>query len=232
MAGLTCLLAAIFALACGVVQGHFTLQYPQPIGELKEDAEDTAPCGGYTPDLQKVDTTDFHVGGDSIVVNTAHPQDNWLYRITTDNSASGTNWTQIYPMVLQNGLNTYCQPAVTVPEEYVGQKAVLSVVAHASDGLLYQCAAVRFVSGIGSKPESCTNSTGVLASFSDDPDLAALVEGGGSTDNTSDTGHSSSASSTPTETPGAAATTYGSIQGLGSLVTVALMVLLGAILLI
>lgn len=103
-----------------------------------------------------------------------------------------------------------------------------------------QCAAVNFVSGTGSKPEVCTNSTDVSASFADDSDLAALVGHGESADNTTTT-KSGSVSSTPlsstptgtateaeTETPGAAVTTYGSIQGLGSLTTVALMAMLGA----
>ncbi len=137
MAPLTSLLAATLALTCGIVRAHFELQYPAPVGEFKDDEESSAPCGGYTPDLQTLDTTDFHVGGDSISVKTGHPQDHWLYRITTDNSASG-NWTQINPIIFQTGLNSFCQPAVTVPEEYIGKKAILSVVAKATDGFLYQ----------------------------------------------------------------------------------------------
>lgn len=93
--------------------------------------------------------------------------------------------------------------------------------------LLSQCAAVNFVSGTGSKPEVCTNSTGVEASLGEDSDLAALVDNnasnGGSTDNSSQ-----SSSPTPTATPDAAPTAYGSVQGFGSVVTVALMVILGA----
>ncbi|RYP73087.1 hypothetical protein DL771_003838 [Monosporascus sp. 5C6A] len=212
------LLTTTLALACGV-QAHFTLRYPTPLGPIED--ESTGPCGGYTPDLSTVETTDFHVGGDAIAVSTGHAQNNWLYRITTDDDIASANWTQVYPIVIQSGLNTYCQPAVTIPEEFEGRKAILSVVGHASDGLLYQCAAVQFVSGEGSRPEGCTNSTGVDASFDNDAELASLVGDSQSEENDSP--------SSPTETPdGAVSLTYGSMQGLGSLVTVTAMVLLGA----
>lgn len=139
MARLTSLLAVAFTVACGVVRGHFSITYPSPVGELNEDEEPTGPCGGYTPDLQTANATDFHVGGDSIAVSTSHPRSHWLYRITTGSAAAPSeNWTQIYPIVLQSGINSYCQPAITIPDKFVGQKAILSVVGAAADGLLYQ----------------------------------------------------------------------------------------------
>ncbi|RYP40388.1 hypothetical protein DL767_001743 [Monosporascus sp. MG133] len=218
LASLSPFLATTLALAWGI-QAHFTLRYPPPLGAIEDQS--TGPCGGYTPDLSTVETTDFHVGGDAIAVSTGHAQNNWLYRITTDDDLASANWTQVYPIVIQSGLNTYCQPAVTIPEEFEGRTAILSVVGHASDGLLYQCAAVQFVSGEGSRPEACTNSTGVDASFDNDAELASLVGDSQSED--------SDSPSSPTETPdGAASSTYGSIQGLRRLVTVTAMVLLGA----
>ncbi|RYP13435.1 hypothetical protein DL765_006897 [Monosporascus sp. GIB2] len=225
-------LATALALACGI-RAHFTLRYPAPLGAIEDQS--TGPCGGYTPDLSTVETTDFHVGGDAIAVSTGHAQNNWLYRITTDDDLVSANWTQVYPIVIQTGLNAYCQPSVTIPEEFEGRKAILSVVGHASDGLLYQvrsssegrlwrsewCAAVQFVPGEGSRPEACTNSTGVDASFENDAELASLV--GDSQSEESDS------PSSPTETPdGAASSTYGSLRGFGCLVTVTAMVLLGA----
>lgn len=141
MARLTSVLAATLALTCSVVRGHFELTYPSPVGELNEDDESTGPCGGYTPDLETIETTDFHVGGDSIAVSTSHPQAYWLYRFTFDNNATASpaeNWTQTYPIVLQEGINSFCQPDVTIPEKYIGRKAVLGVVGKASDGMLYQ----------------------------------------------------------------------------------------------
>ncbi|KAK7743663.1 hypothetical protein SLS62_010532 [Diatrype stigma] len=228
MARLISLLAVAITLTCGVVRGHFSLTYPSPVGELNEDDEGTGPCGGYTPDLQTVNTTDFHVGGDSIVVSTSHPQSHWLYRITTGSAAAATeNWTQVYPIVLQSGINSYCQPAITIPEELIGQKAILSIVGTATDGLLYQCAAVKFVSGTGSKVDACTNSTGVTASFENDSELAGLVGQGNPTDDESASNGSVTASSIPSDTPGAAAATYGLVQGFGPLIIVGFMMVLG-----
>ncbi|RYP53473.1 hypothetical protein DL768_001510 [Monosporascus sp. mg162] len=218
LTSLSSFLATTLAFACGI-QAHFTLRYPPPLGAIEDQS--TEPCGGYTPDLSTVETTDFHVGGDAIAVSTGHAQNNWLYRITTDDDLASANWTQVYPIVIQSGLNTYCQPAVTIPEEFEGRTAILSVVGHASDGLLYQCAAVQFVSGEGTRPEACTNSTGVDASFDNDAELASLV--GDSQSEESDS------QSSPTGTlDGAASSTYDLMQGLGRLVTVTAMVLLGA----
>ena len=142
MAPLLTLLATALT-AASAVRAHFSLKYPAPLGELREQDEGTAPCGGYAASLGNNDTTttDFHVGGDSVLVTTGHPQNKWLYRITVpaENAEdNASNWTQIYPIVLQAGLNSYCQPAVTVPNAFVGRRAILSVVGKATDGLLYQ----------------------------------------------------------------------------------------------
>ena len=257
--------------AASVARAHFSLRYPAALGELREQEEGTAPCGGYAARLGSNDTatTDFHVGGDAVLVTTGHPQNKWLYRITVpaDNAEdNASNWTQVYPIVLQSGLNSYCQPAVTVPDAFLGRRAILSVVGKATDGLLYQvrtrpillpppknyrrsmynhtcplvpfanqdicllalpylqCAAVTFVSGRGTPPSACTNSTGVDASFDSDSDLSALV----GTNVSSNSSSTNSSGETPSETPGAAPMTYGSAQGLGSLLAVGMMVVLGA----
>ena len=140
----------IIAFAADIVRAHFSLKYPPPLGDLKEQGEGTGPCGGYAFDLKyAAETTDFHVGGDSILVTTGHPQNKWLYRISvaTNNGSdvNPSNWTQVYPIVLQGGLNSYCQPAVTIPDGFVGQKAILSVVGKAQDGLLYQVRHLKIV---------------------------------------------------------------------------------------
>ncbi|RYP07805.1 hypothetical protein DL764_002310 [Monosporascus ibericus] len=218
LTSLSSFLATTLALACGI-QAHFTLDYPPPLGPVEDQS--AGPCGGYTPDLSTVETTDFHVGGDAIAVSTGHPQNYWLYRITIDDDLTSANWTQVYPIVIQTGFDMYCQPAVTIPEEFEGQTAILSVVGHATDGLLYQCAAVQFVSGEGSRLESCSNHTDVDASFDNDAELASLVGDSQSEE--------SGSPSSPTETPdGAAPSMYGSMQGLGCLVTATAMVLLAA----
>ena len=158
----------ITGFAAAVVRAHFSLKYPAPLGELNEQDEGTGPCGGYTLDLNSAaETTDFHVGGDSIVVTTGHPQNKWLYRIAVaaDNSSSinPSNWTQVYPIVLQGGLNSYCQPAVTIPEEFVGRRAILSVVDKAVDGLLYQVRSLEIHLSYATSSLECFTNLGLTS---------------------------------------------------------------------
>lgn len=124
-------------LLAASANAHFTVQYPAPVGPFKDDDEDKGPCGGYSPSLADVKTVDFHVGGDAIATLSTHPQTTWLYRITTDDIAKN-NWTQVYNLVQQTGLGNYCAKTVTIPSDYVGKKAILSIVAAGPDGLLYQ----------------------------------------------------------------------------------------------
>lgn len=244
--------AAAVLLLLGACQAHFVLKVPTPVGDLQEAQEGTAPCGGYTPNFSSNTINNFMVGGDAITTTSSHPQTNYLYRITTDEKASG-NWTQIHHIVQQSGINTFCVPTVTVPDSYVGQTAVLSIVADGDDGLLYQvgapiparddgheafltdrssqCATVKFVAGVNSNiPSACTNSSGVTGSDADDSDLSALVSSstnssGGNNTSTA-TGSASTASSTSKS--GAGATTYGSLGEVRTLVALFSMVAVGA----
>ncbi|KAI0015029.1 hypothetical protein F4780DRAFT_129868 [Xylariomycetidae sp. FL0641] len=189
--------AASLLLLASRADAHFKVAYPPTVGPFMDDAEASAPCGGYNPDLSdsSLTVTDFHVDGDAIATNSGHPQTDWLYRVTTDPKAAG-NWTQVFGIVQQNGPSDYCQPMVTVDHSYVGQKAILGIVANGADGLLYQCAAVMFVNGTGSKPDSCTNSSSVTGSYTSDDALTSQL-GDASASSTS-----SSPSSTDTPSAG------------------------------
>ncbi|KAI1434380.1 hypothetical protein GGR50DRAFT_704306 [Xylaria sp. CBS 124048] len=215
-------LVAIVSLLAAATHAHFTVQLPNPVGPLKEDDEGQSPCGGYTADLTTMATTDFHVGGDAIGSTSTHPTTNWLYRITTDPTASG-NWTQIYNgIVQQTGAGEFCAKDVTIPPEFVGQKAILNIVGNGPDGLLFQCAAVNFVNGTASStPSNCVNASKITATYGDDTALASLV--GSASSNPSST-----ASSSPTNTPNAAPSLHNvAMGGLGTLLTTGAMVLAG-----
>lgn len=126
-------------LAAGAA-AHFTMVTPPSIG-FSDENEGAAPCGGFTPDLSGNDLTEFHVEGDAIAMLNGHPQSNWLFRGASFGNGTATQcsaWTQLFPIVQQSGFNTFCEPAVTAPAEWVGTKGVISVVASAVDGLLYQ----------------------------------------------------------------------------------------------
>lgn len=196
----------LFLLLARFTSAHFMLNYPPPIGAFSDENQPNAPCGGYTPNFSTNNVTDFHVGGDAISTLLAHPQANFLYRITTDEKAQG-NWTEIYGIVQQSGLNNWCAPKVSVDPSWVGKKAVLSVVCNAPDGLLYQCAVVNFVSGTSSStPTACSNSSGVSAAFVQDTTLSALLSS-----------NATSSSPSATNTHSAAATMHGSLEGMYTL---------------
>ena len=106
---------------------------------MDEKLQTSAPCGGGTTDITKATFfTDFHVDGSPVGWLLGHPQANFLIRATTDEDASKANWTQLFPVVQQSGFGKFCEPVVTAPEEWVGKKGFVGVVANAPDGMLYQ----------------------------------------------------------------------------------------------
>lgn len=129
----------------GLSTAHFELKYPKSIG-FRDADQDQGPCGGFTPDLSK-DLVEFHVGGEAIALRSTHPQGNWLFRVTLDEKAE-SGWEQIFPIVQQSGLGDFCEPQVTLSEDFVGKKGVVSVVSSAVDGLLYQVCHLGKLSGI------------------------------------------------------------------------------------
>lgn len=129
--------ASAAVLFLSAASAHFNLITPPSIGFV-ETNEGTSPCGGFTPDFSnKSAISDFHVGGEPIAMKLGHPQANWLFRGTLDETASG-NWTQLFPIIMQSGLGLFCESAVPAPESWVGKQGVIGVVADAVDGLLYQ----------------------------------------------------------------------------------------------
>ncbi len=201
--------ATAFLLFSTRASAHFTLDYPPTIG-FDEDKESTGPCGGFTPDFAKDTVTDFHVGGDNVAINLLHPQGTWLYRATLDTTTTKNEWTQLVPEIMQTGLGHFCQPAIGVPASWAGQKGLIGLVVDAPDGLLYQCAAVNFVSGAATALQSaCTNSSGVTASFITDAKLTGLASSAAATGTGSaaTTTASSSSSTTAAATTTSASTT-------------------------
>jgi hypothetical protein len=213
---------AAATLLLSAANAHFSLEAPPPLegDSMNEDLQPNGPCGGGVPDLSQNEATDFHVGGDAVALALGHPQANFLIRATLDSGAKG-NWTQLFPIFMQSGRGNLCEPAVTAPEEWAGQKGFIGIACAAPDGMLFQCAAVNFVSGTNTSPGSCTNGSSVSASFRDDPDLTALLDG------------SSTDTSPPESTSGSAAPSLiaGGSLPVGSLAITAAMVLIGAALL-
>lgn len=227
-------LVAAALLFLSAANAHFELHKPVPLegDSMDEKKEGNAPCGGGAPDLAQNKATDFHVDGDSVAVLLGHPQAKWLIRGTLDAKAAG-GWTQLFPIVLQSGHGNFCEPVVAAPKDWAGKKGFISTVCDAPDGLLYQCAAVNFVSGASTAPGSstCNNGTGVSVTFDSDATLTTLVGASNSTAATPSTSARPSASSS------ASSAASGSLLApevglpIGSFVVTAFMLLLGAALL-
>ncbi|KAL2142918.1 hypothetical protein VTI28DRAFT_108 [Corynascus sepedonium] len=229
MASLRSLFAAGL-LFLSTANAHFELHQPSPLegDSMDESLQSNGPCGGGVPDLSKNTATDFHVDGDSVELFLLHPQANYLIRGTLDEKADG-NWTQLFPIVQQSGRGAFCEPSVRAPRGWAGKKGFIAIACAAPDGMLYQCAAVNFVSGAADEvPSSCTNGTSVSVSFTDDESLSALVgDSSGSAPTTTAPGPSQS-------TSGSAAPSLmlrGSGLPIGSLAATTVMLLVGASLL-
>jgi len=209
---------ASLLLCLGVVfisqsTAHFLLNYPTTIG-FDDSLEGNAPCGSFSVDFSTDTVTDFHVGGDSLAMTSIHPQATWLFRATLDQTASG-NWTTLLPAIVQTGLGDYCERDIIIPATWAGFKGVIGVVQDAPDGILYQCAAVNFVTGSIEPPSVCTNVTGLSAAYTTDAALSSLPATATSTSSATSTqaittgGTSSTSTSTAKPSAATAIHSYG-----------------------
>ncbi|KEF53545.1 uncharacterized protein A1O9_10520 [Exophiala aquamarina CBS 119918] len=188
------LLVSLWALCSSA---HFILQYPTSLG-FDDDAEGNGPCGGF--DVVFNTTTDDSVPVDSFPVSmlSTHPATDWLFRATLSKQAP-FNWTNLLPVVSETGLGQFCLPNIKAPSAFVGQSGLVQVIQKGPDGILYQCAAVNFVTGVNSTVgSSCTNVTGLTATVTNEdnfPEDSSSSASGSMTMSMTMTG-SSSASAT------------------------------------
>jgi len=209
-------ISSLFALvaASQLVQSHFLLNYPSTVG-FDDDNEGIAPCGGFTVDFTG-NVTNFAVGGDTIALTSTHPAAQWLFRATLDKTAAG-NWTSLLPVISQVDLGAFCETGVKVPSEWAGSQGVIQIVQDAVDGFLYQCAAVNFTAGTASSiPSSCSNATGLTASFTTNPAFSTIPATATATNVESSSTASASASAA------AAVSTYAAQDALGAFLWVAM----------
>jgi hypothetical protein len=130
-------LASILSLALALsASAHFLVNFPTPLGS-NIDNEDVAPCGGFTPSSSD-NLTNFHVGGDAIGITTLHAQAFIIYMGMLGTSLSPANWTSLIPTIEEFGLNSFCEPSISVPTSWAGSSGLLQVVQDAEDGVHYQ----------------------------------------------------------------------------------------------
>ncbi|KAH0848608.1 expression library immunization antigen 1 [Fonsecaea pedrosoi] len=191
----TSLLTIVLLPLCA---SHFIILTPPPLGNNINN-EDQSPCGGFSPSSSD-NITDFHVGGDAVGLTSLHAQSYFAYRALLGTSLSAPNWTVLIPTVEEFGLNSFCQPALTIPPSWVGSAGLLQVVQDAEDGVHYQCMHVNFVAGTGTPQSACSNSSGVSAQYADDPTFDTM-EGNGSSASPTPSSSQPSSSATQAASP-------------------------------
>ncbi|KIW70577.1 hypothetical protein PV04_02833 [Phialophora macrospora] len=145
---------------------HFILQYPNSVG-FSDDDEGTSPCGGFDVTFSSNDSS-IPVGGFPVSLLSTHPAADFLFRATTDQQPP-FNFTNLLPVVSETGVGQFCLPALVAPADFAGKPGVIQVIQDGPDGILYQCAAVNFVSGINNTvSSSCTNVTGLTATITNE----------------------------------------------------------------
>ncbi|GAB7349472.1 hypothetical protein MBLNU459_g0184t1 [Dothideomycetes sp. NU459] len=157
--------AAILTLVAftGWAHAHFILNYPNSLG-FDDDNEPNGPCGGFDVTFADNDTT-VQVGGFAVSLKSTHPAANFLFRATLSTQAP-FNWTNLLPVVSETGLGQFCLPDLAAPSEFAGQRGLVQIIQDGPDGVLYQCAAVNFATGMNTTVGSgCTNATGLTASI-------------------------------------------------------------------
>ncbi|KAF3316875.1 hypothetical protein TWF173_000878 [Orbilia oligospora] len=134
---------------------HFFLETPIAIG-FDDLTLTEAPCGGFDPTDRSAGVTEWSVLGYPIALITTHLNVNWTFRAALLSDV--TNWVDVFPRIHQTGIAEFCLPEVPGIEAWIGQDAVVQIIQEAPDGLLHQCAAVKFVAGGPAVPDdTCDN---------------------------------------------------------------------------
>ncbi|KAF2475594.1 uncharacterized protein BDR25DRAFT_254629 [Lindgomyces ingoldianus] len=205
---------ATLAGFAAIARAHFVLQVPTSLG-FDDGKESESPCGSFSATDRSTGVTDFPIAGAPIQMLTTHTSVTWDFKAAL--LSSPTSFSAVLPVVQQTGVGTFCLPQVPGNAAWVGQDAILQVIQHSPDGTLYQCAAIKFVSGsAASIPGSCVNSTGVTASFvggggassSSPPSSATPLStlGSSAAPSSAETSGSPSSGSPSSSTPGRSAT--------------------------
>ncbi|KAF4627119.1 hypothetical protein G7Y89_g11035 [Cudoniella acicularis] len=158
---------SVALIALGVVaiaEAHFVLQEPVSLG-FDDDAEGTAPCGGFNAS-SRLNVTNWPTSGGAVGVLTTHTTVQWEYKVARLSNL--TNWVSVTPTLNQTGVGNFCETLIPGKKAWEGESGVLQVIQHGVDGALYQCAAIKFVKPLRTAalvPTGCTNSTGVTAQW-------------------------------------------------------------------
>ena len=124
-----------YLLLGSVASGHFVLNYPGSLG-FDDDNEPNPPCGGEDVVFDQ-NITSVPVGGFPVALLTTHPQAQFLYRGTLDKQTP-SNWTNLLPVVDEQGIGDFCIPNLKAPTNWANQTGLVQIIMDGPDGILYQ----------------------------------------------------------------------------------------------
>ncbi|TGJ62262.1 hypothetical protein EYR41_002241 [Orbilia oligospora] len=181
-----------------LTSAHFFLDTPIAIG-FDDLTLTEAPCGGFDPTDRSAGVTEWPVLGYPIALITTHLNVNWTFRAALLSDV--TNWVDIFPRIHQTGIAEFCLPEVPGIEAWIGQDAVVQIIQEAPDGLLHQCAAVKFVAGGPAVPDdTCDNDPMISWSAYPTSTTAPATTTASTTTSPTTTPNTTAASTTPTTT--------------------------------
>ncbi|PLB39017.1 putative GPI anchored protein [Aspergillus candidus] len=155
-----------------LVSAHFSLNYPPPRGENKDDMP-TFPCGGLAPSSKRapVAISSDGKGTFPVAVTMGHAHTALEILLALGDDPSDNFNITLHPTFGVMGLGSFCIPDVVVDEALLGTKVVdgmnatLQVQSNGDPaGGLYTCSDIQFSSTFTiSKSTPCQNNTGISA---------------------------------------------------------------------
>ncbi|ORX98867.1 hypothetical protein BCR34DRAFT_495726 [Clohesyomyces aquaticus] len=147
-------------LCARLATSHFVLLDPVSLG-FDDENEGVAPCGSFNA-TDRTNVTNWPVKGAAIGFLTTHT--NAVFEFNTALLSTPNNWVPLTKDLNQTGVGQFCEPQIPAREDWKGKNGILQVIQHSPEGLLYQCAAIKFTGGPkAATPSACFNDTGTAA---------------------------------------------------------------------
>jgi hypothetical protein len=110
------------------------------IGGLEQGGDTaTGPCAGRMPNFATDTITDFHVGGDSIMVYSTWLSNQYIFRATLAQDA-GSGWQQMTASDIRVVMLSHsyaCDPSVPAPPGFAGSKGIIQVIANTNGSIAF-----------------------------------------------------------------------------------------------
>jgi hypothetical protein len=115
-----------------VTKAHFALRYPKALGLYDVDMT-ILPCDNFDPNTAGTVFSNYPWQGSAMRITTTHPHVTWEFNV-----ALMSDYPNFVPLAMNikqiDGVADMCFGQIPGKKEYVGQKAVIQIKQHATDG--------------------------------------------------------------------------------------------------